>query len=161
MPTHSRPSTGLGENVSHETLWDYYCNTPTILSWHEDVPGNINSVLEQDWAKKGDRDYRKDFLQLYENSYKRTRKHGESYTKPIHEPDDNENPPKKDIHSAFLVSSDEGLTVEYRAVEKSAEMLCESKTSAGPDYANVPEGLFCRSKSFPEVCFRVLCHVLC
>lgn len=44
------------------------------------------------------------------------------------------------------LSTEEGLTVEYRSVETSAKVLCDSKTAMGPDYVNVPEGIFCRSE---------------
>lgn len=149
MPTLSRTG-NIDEKSSHEMLWDHFCNTPTVLSWHEKLPrGGVNRVLEKDWAKNSGRNYTEDFVKPYQNTYRKSRKSGETYKPSIpghSKPDNGKEPRRGAFASLSLVSSEEGLTVEHETVEKSAEMLCNSRTAAGPDYVNVPEGLFCRSK---------------
>ncbi|KAK7735659.1 hypothetical protein SLS53_007400 [Cytospora paraplurivora] len=142
----SQPQSDLGENATHEELWEHYCNKPTILSWHEAMPEGVNRILEKDWRKKGTRSYRKDFVRLYENDYKETRKPGEFYKEPIRGGKQGYKGKRLGTRSNMAphLSTEEGLTVEYKSVEKSAKMLCDSKTAMGPDYVNVPEGLFCR-----------------
>lgn len=176
MPTHSRsnrhvPGKDLvAENVTHEMLWDHLCNTPTVLHWYKELPEDVfKPILETDFGKKGGRDYEKDFKTPSNSSWKGTSDRGEIYQPPSpdpsketpspkpskkphggNEPDFRVQPPHPGLPPAFLASSEEGLTVEHKAVAKSAKMLCKSRTAAGPDYVNVPEGLFCRSKSFSQ-----------
>lgn len=148
MPTYSQPQSDLGENATHEELWEHYCNKPTILSWHEAMPEGVNRILEKDWRKNGTRSYRKYFVRLYKDDYKETRKPGEFYKQPTRGGKQGHKGKSRGKRSnmAPQLFTEEGLTVEYRAVEKSAKMLCDSKTAMGPDYVNVPEGLFCRSE---------------
>ncbi|KUI63258.1 hypothetical protein VP1G_10403 [Cytospora mali] len=108
-----------------------------------DMWNALDYVLEQDWNKKGHRDYEKDFERLYEDDHTATRYAGEVYDKPKYGDDKKKHRVRRST-TAGLLSYGDGLTVEHEAVEKSAKMLCNSKTAVGPDYVNVPEGYFCR-----------------
>jgi hypothetical protein len=149
LPTHTRPRTAASENATYRDLWDYFCNKPAILGWHEEMPAVVQNVLEKDMGKTGDRDYDKEYEELLENDFEGSADVGEVYKPPTWggKDDKNKNPVKR-TDSASLLSYEEGLTVEHKAMERSAKMLCSSQSSMGPDYVNVPEGLFCRSKLF-------------
>ncbi|KUI64022.1 hypothetical protein VM1G_10793 [Cytospora mali] len=143
MPTHSLRRPAI-ESTTHKDLWEHYCNKPIVLSWRDVLPnGAEDYVLEQDWNKKGHRDYEKDFERLYKDGHTSTRYAGEIYDKPRYGDDKKKHRVRRST-SAGLLSYGEGLTVEHTAIEKSAKMLCNSKTAVGPDYVNVPEGYFCR-----------------
>lgn len=170
MPTNSKiGNADTRGSVGHERLWHRFCNTPTVLSWHEKLPpGGMKDVLETNWSKEGSKNYTKDYIRRTRREFddNDTRWPGEKYKKPIFDPGKKDG--KKDgkgkmplVKAPFIsasLSTEEGLTVEHKAVRKSAAMLCRSETAAGPDYVNVPEGLFCRSKYLGRIfylCFAV------
>lgn len=145
----------MSENATHRDLWDYFCNKPAILGWHEQMPKIVKNVLEQDMRKTGDRDYDQDYEKLLENDFEGSADVGEVYKPPTWGGKDGKNKNyMKRSSSASLLSCEEGLTVEHKAVERSAKMLCSSQSSTGPDYVNVPEGLFCRSEYSQKTHFQ-------
>lgn len=152
MPTHTYPKKANKDNATHEELWEVLCNKPAILSWQQDMPEEAKDVFEKDLRKQGERDYQADYLDIMEGQgddppNQSTMDRGEEYVPP-------EPPPVEGVKINFMkrsdsaspLSTEEGLTVEHKVVERSARELCRSRNSAGPDYVNVPEELFCRSK---------------
>ncbi|ROV94060.1 hypothetical protein VMCG_08232 [Cytospora schulzeri] len=146
MPTHTRPRQAVGANATHEDLWDYFCNRPAILSWHKEMPPRVVDVLEQDLRKRGDKTYASDYLERVGDDSERSADQGEVYKPPTWGGggDGRKQRLAKRSSTASPLSVQEGLTVEYMVAERSARTLCSSKSSMGPDYVNVPEGLFCR-----------------